>query len=119
MLQKEPTAKNGLKLKQEHIDSPVGIIEAVIDAAFVLDIVLNFRTAYYNQAGCLIFDRQKVVQHYTKGWLAIDVLAAVPFHHGVQDIEHNLAMIILRTVKYAVLTASLRPLACMRVLWLQ
>lgn len=100
-----------MSLEQENMHTKVGVIETVIDIAFGVDILINFRTAYYNREGDLVFDRQKVIDHYLKGWLIIDILAAIPFHHEVIGIEHHPAVLTLRTLKYAIVqTTTLNPL---------
>ena len=41
---------------------------------FLLDIFMNFNTAYYNK-GELIYDRRKIVQNYIKKYFLSDILS--------------------------------------------
>ena len=45
----------------------------------MLDILVNFRTAFYNARGRLVSDRGAIARHYASTWLAVDVLAAMPW----------------------------------------
>jgi hypothetical protein len=43
--------------------------EIVVDLVFLFDIALNFRTAYYNSKGQLIFKSALIARHYvTSSW---------------------------------------------------
>ena len=45
----------------------------------MLDILMNFRTAYYNTRGRLVSSRGAIARHYASTWLGVDVLAAMPW----------------------------------------
>eukprot|EP01050_Picozoa_sp_SAG11_P005934 SAG11_NODE_439_length_9453_cov_8.007483_4_plen_534_part_00 len=66
-------------------------IEVLIDAYFVIDIMLNFRTQYTDKNGNVITGSKRIAAHYAKGWLLIDVLSCVSmigyFMPGAQ--KHN------------------------------
>ena len=54
-------------------------LDSLIDVLFIFDIVLNFRTGFYdNESLELVLDAGTVAKRYTKSWLAIDLLAAFP-----------------------------------------
>lgn len=64
------------EMKQSIFDDPSSFI---IDMLFLLDIILIFNTAYYNEEMELVQDRKTIAKNYVQGWFAIDFLAIVPF----------------------------------------
>jgi len=60
---------------------PIGmtVIELIMDVVFVVDIILNFFTAYVNTEQCLlVINRRKIAQNYLRNWFAIDVSGSLP-----------------------------------------
>ena len=56
------------------------IADGIIDIFFVVDIVLNFNTAYVTDAGTrLVYDKKKIRSHYLRTWFLVDLLASVPW----------------------------------------
>jgi hypothetical protein len=52
----------------------------IIDAVFLIDIVINFRTTYIVEAtGQELIDPRKIAIQYLKGRFIIDLFASVPF----------------------------------------
>ena len=49
------------------------VFEIAMDVIFILDIGLNFRTAFVEDA-VLIVDKQRIMRKYARKWLAIDVV---------------------------------------------
>ena len=45
----------------------------------MIDIILNFNTAFYDDDFATIEDRWTIAKNYASGWLVIDVLAIFPF----------------------------------------
>ena len=56
-----------------------GGLELSGDASFMLDILVNFRTAFYSARGRLVSSRGAIACHYASTWLAVDILAAMPW----------------------------------------
>ena len=46
---------------------------------FVIDIIVIFNSAYYEDEIDLIDNRKKIACKYMKGWFTIDVLSVIPF----------------------------------------
>jgi hypothetical protein len=46
---------------------------------FLIDIVLIFNIAFYNEEYKMIKDRKNIARNYLSGWFLIDVLAIIPF----------------------------------------
>lgn len=56
------------------------VFDALIDFCFLLDIIVQFRTAFINTAtGDEISVPKLIAKHYLKGRFWIDFLATVPF----------------------------------------
>jgi Ca2+-binding EF-hand superfamily protein len=53
-------------------------VEVVVDVYFMLDILINFRTAYRTEEGELVTSPKKISRNYLKGWFAIDICACFP-----------------------------------------
>ena len=47
---------------------------------FFVDIVMNFRTTYFNaKTGVEIIDKQSIIKNYLLGSFIIDLLSTIPF----------------------------------------
>ena len=53
-------------------------ISVIVEVAFVVDIWLNFRTAYRGRDDELIVDRLQIAKHYAKTVFVLDLIASVP-----------------------------------------
>ncbi|VDP39551.1 unnamed protein product [Schistosoma margrebowiei] len=54
------------------------IIDLMVEIFLIVDVILNFHTTYVNKNGQIINDRHLIAKHYAKGWLILDLLAALP-----------------------------------------
>ena len=64
------------------ITVPMGVTvwEMVVDLTFLVDILLNFRTAYVEPEGAvLVVDKKKIASKYASKWLPIDVCGSIPW----------------------------------------
>eukprot|EP00959_Pyramimonas_sp_CCMP1952_P162371 3394914-Pyramimonas_sp.AAC.1 len=52
-------------------------LDSTTDCIFLLDIVLNFFTGYYDR-GVIVMDQAMVANKYIRSWLWIDLVASVP-----------------------------------------
>jgi len=55
------------------------IIDWTIDCLFLLDILIIFNTAFYDDDIQLIDDRKEIAFTYLRSWFFIDFLACIPF----------------------------------------
>lgn len=55
------------------------VANVVVDVLFLMDILLIFNTAYYDEDFVLVDSHKQIAKAYCKGWFAIDVLAILPF----------------------------------------
>jgi hypothetical protein len=51
----------------------------MIDALFVIDIIVNFNSAYQDEKGKCIDDRCSIAKEYLAGWFTIDFFSVLPF----------------------------------------
>lgn len=54
-------------------------MSVIIDVFFLIDILLIFNTAYYDEEQEIISCRKKIACTYIKGWFVFDSLAVIPF----------------------------------------
>ena len=60
------------------VDDPtlgIFIMECLMDGIFLIDVVLNFFTAFYNNKHILITDKKVIAKRYLKTWFAIDFVS--------------------------------------------
>ena len=58
------------------------LLDICIDLLFLLDIVVNFRTTFYDKDGDEIFDAKIIAKNYALGGrFTIDALATIPFDY--------------------------------------
>ena len=55
------------------------VIDYIVDSLFACDILLNFRTGYFDERNTLVMDTKKITNRYMSGWFFIDVVATFPF----------------------------------------
>ena len=55
------------------------VLNVFVDVFFIIDIMINFRTAYYNHDGTFELDPHKIRNRYVLSWFFPDLLASIPF----------------------------------------
>ncbi|XP_046397487.1 potassium voltage-gated channel subfamily H member 4 [Ischnura elegans] len=75
---------------------PSVVSDVLVEALFILDIILNFRTTYVSGKGEVVSDGRSIALHYVRGWFLVDLLAALPFDllyasdlYGGEDSGHG------------------------------
>ena len=71
--------------------------EDYINYIFMLDIVVNFCTAYLDDQGNLITSRKMIFMNYIKTYFVIDLLSSLPFKWFLRS--GNNANVLLRILK--------------------
>jgi len=64
-------------------------IDYLIDGLFFIDIMINMRTAYYDEDYEMVLDGKQIFRNYRKFWFWIDLLAVVPFDLFLQIFSGN------------------------------
>ncbi|XP_014485672.1 PREDICTED: potassium voltage-gated channel subfamily H member 8 isoform X1 [Dinoponera quadriceps] len=60
-------------------DRPTMVSDVVVEALFITDIVLNFRTTYVSRKGEVVSSSRSIAVNYVKSWFLVDLVAALPF----------------------------------------
>lgn len=63
---------------ESEIFSAIGIAETVIDFLFLVDLILNFFSAYLNELGMIVDDHKEIVTNYISGYFIFDFLSSIP-----------------------------------------
>ena len=64
----------------DEIKLGVLIMELIIDAIFVLDIIGNFFLPYYAREDVLVTNKREIAKNYLKKWFLIDLISRYTFH---------------------------------------
>ena len=56
------------------------IIDTVIDFSFLVDIIINFTSAYYDDEGNLVNENKKIAKKYATSWFFVDLVASFPIN---------------------------------------
>ena len=56
----------------------INLLEIIADIFLIIDIILNFFTAYYNSLGILIMKKRYITKHYLQGFFLIDFISVLP-----------------------------------------
>eukprot|EP01052_Picozoa_sp_SAG31_P013305 SAG31_NODE_797_length_12029_cov_13.875692_12_plen_466_part_00 len=62
-------------------------LDALVDVYFIVDVFLNFRTAFYDKHGEMVYDAAPIAKHYVQTWLAIDILGCLPVNYVIMYME--------------------------------
>ena len=65
------------------------ILNYSIDSLFLIDIIINFMTAYQSDNHEVVDDRCKIIKNYFTGWFIIDFLAIFPTEILVETFGSN------------------------------
>ena len=77
------------------------ITDLFVDLFFICDIIINFRTAYYDEASKLVIDREKIWKQYTSTWFVPDVISSIPvqiIHFIDQSASNLMALKMVRLI---------------------
>ncbi|XP_059054216.1 potassium voltage-gated channel subfamily H member 8-like isoform X3 [Achroia grisella] len=54
-------------------------MDVLVEALFITDILLNFRTTFVSKKGEVVSDSKAIALNYIRSWFVVDLLAALPF----------------------------------------
>ena len=54
------------------------------DVCFLIDMIILFNTAYYNDEFEIVEDKKSIASYYLCSWFIVDLLAVVPFDDFIQ-----------------------------------
>ncbi|XP_021699751.1 potassium voltage-gated channel subfamily H member 8 isoform X4 [Aedes aegypti] len=55
--------------------------DVIVEALFIVDILVNFRTTYVSRKGEVVSNSKSIAVNYLRGWFMVDLFAALPFDH--------------------------------------
>lgn len=56
-------------------------LDGIVTIGFFLDIVVNFRKAYYNEQSKLVRKGGEIANSYLRSWFLVDLVATIPFQY--------------------------------------
>lgn len=72
-----------------HTDAPWPVwmvaLDTWCDIAFILDVLISFRTAYYRSIGTLESNWKKITSRYLHTWCIVDIAGAIPLEKFVSS----------------------------------
>ena len=82
-------SKSGKKLK---------LLDDIIDNFFILDIIINFLTAYYTNDERIEKRINKIIFHYLKSWFILDFISIIPINYiinkYISEDNYNMSSLI-------------------------
>ncbi|KAJ1438273.1 RmlC-like jelly roll fold [Sesbania bispinosa] len=80
----------------ENSKGALAITDNIVNALFLVDIVLTFFVAYLDKYSYVLIDNRKLIAwRYAKSWLILDVIASIPY-----EVVHSVLPPSLRTYGY-------------------
>jgi len=58
---------------------PWGVFDVLADFFFVLDVYINFHTAFYDESGEIVDNYSSTYVNYLRTWFPLDLLASIPY----------------------------------------
>lgn len=55
------------------------LLNLILDIIFLIDIVVVFLSAFYDEDFRIVDDVKIIANYYLKGWLVTDIIAIIPF----------------------------------------
>ncbi len=70
------------------VKTPTALIGYIVDAFFLLDILINFLTTYpESETEEIVKNHRRIAIHYLKTWFAVDFIAVIPFDWFVDSVR--------------------------------
>ncbi|CAD8186045.1 unnamed protein product [Paramecium pentaurelia] len=84
-----------------------------IPMIFLIEIILNFNTAYYSK-GMIHESRQKIFKHYVQGEFAYDLIVVIPFLISQYQIPYINFMLLLRITRVKKIFEQIEEISLIR-----
>ena len=82
------------------------LIEVIVDVVFILDLVLSFFSAYYNNVEKLIDQPREIALSYLKSWFIIDLISILPINFFSDSTIHKLGKLARLPRIYRIIKTS-------------
>ncbi|OMJ85063.1 hypothetical protein SteCoe_13718 [Stentor coeruleus] len=89
--------------------------DVVIDFCFFIDVVVNSFLAYYDKESNLIVSKRKILFHYLKSWMFVDILSCFPLQFIMDQKNYSTLLRISRVSKLYKLAKMIRFLRMLRL----
>lgn len=93
-------------------------LEYCIDFCFLIDFMLNFRTAVQTVEGLVDVTPAGIARHYISGWFTVDMLSTFPFVRAPRSLPRQLALPPRRLLLTAHTHTPCRS-SCWRRFWMR
>ncbi|CAD8200826.1 unnamed protein product [Paramecium octaurelia] len=107
------------------MDYGFSIFSNIMDYYFLVDIVLQFQTGYYNK-GNYIYQRRKIALNYLKLWFWLDLISSFPYdgiisltleESNQKDVQRNTQIIkIMRILRFVKVIRLMRALKLKKII---
>ncbi|CAD8096093.1 unnamed protein product [Paramecium sonneborni] len=107
------------------LDDGFSIFDNIMDCYFIVDIVLQFQTGYYNK-GNYISQRRMIALNYLKLWFWLDLISSFPYdaiisltieEDNQQEIQRNTQIIkIMRVLRFVKVIRLMRALKLKKII---
>lgn len=98
----------------------IGVTSLVVDILLCIDIIINFRTAYFDKYDRLLLhsESNQIAMRYLKGWFGVDLITSFPFEFLVPDTWGDVPVYfkVFRVFKLIRLLKLLRFIRMLRIL---
>jgi len=64
------------------------VFDILCDIILFVDIILNFFSAYENDAGLIIFSKRKIMKRYLTHWFIVDLISTFPINSHIYRLPH-------------------------------
>ena len=92
------------------------MFSTIIDIMFLIDIFINFISAYENEFYIIVDDKKEICCNYLKGWFSIDILAIFPFELILENSKGNNLIRVARIGKLYKLVKITRLIRLIKVI---
>ena len=91
------------------------VTSVCVDTLFLVDLILNFFSAYHDQELNLIDDRKTIAKRYLKGWFLVDFFSILPISLITRSGDYNSLARIARFPKLYRLVKIMRLVRILKV----
>ena len=70
-----------------------------VDALFLLDIFINFRTCYFDDRHVLVTSWKLISSHYVQTWFIVDILSTLPIDKLIGDGSQTRSLKLIRVIR--------------------
>lgn len=92
------------------------IIDTVVNFSFLIDIIINFFSSYYDKEYVLVEDRKIIAKNYFKSWFLVDIISIIPIDEALNKVSYNKLARLARVPKLYKLVKISRLVRLLKIL---